>query len=79
LTERLCRLAPFCPCLGDQAIRNCLIAALRYFSRHKRYSFINIAGLMVGPACAIFIILFVQDELSYDKWIPGQKISIVSG
>ena len=50
---------------------NYLITALRNFTRHKLYSFINIAGLTVGLTCAIFIILFVRDELSYDKWIPG--------
>jgi len=49
---------------------NYLITALRNFTRHKLYSFINIAGLTVGLACAIFILLFVRDELSYDKWIP---------
>ena len=49
---------------------NYLITALRNFSRHKLYSFINIAGLTVGLTCAIFIILFVRDQLSYDRWIP---------
>ena len=53
--------------------RNYLITALRNFTRHKLYSFINIAGLTVGLACAIFIILFVRDEVSYDKWIPGSE------
>src|ERR1700727_1242070 len=52
---------------------NYLITALRNFTRHKLYSFINIAGLTVGLACAIFILLFVRDELSYDKWIPGAR------
>jgi putative ABC transport system permease protein len=52
---------------------NYLITALRTFTRHKLYSFINIAGLTVGFTCAIFIILFVRDELSYDKWIPGTE------
>ena len=52
---------------------NYLITALRNFARHKLYSFINIAGLTVGLTCAIFIILFVRDELSYDKWIPGTE------
>jgi len=51
--------------------RNYLTIALRNLIRHKLYSFINIAGLAVGLACAILIILFVRDELSYDKWIPG--------
>jgi len=49
---------------------NYLITALRNFTRHKLYSFINIAGLTIGLTCAIFIILFVSDQLSYDKWIP---------
>jgi putative ABC transport system permease protein len=50
--------------------RNYLTIALRSIVRHKLYSVINIAGLAVGLACAIFIALFIQDELSYDKWIP---------
>ena len=53
--------------------RNYLVTALRAMARHRLYSFINIAGLTVGLACAIFIILFVRDELSYDKWIPGTE------
>ena len=52
---------------------NYLITALSNFTRHKLYSFINIAGLTVGLTCAIFIILFVRDELSYDRWIPGTE------
>ncbi len=51
--------------------RNYLVTALRNIVRHKLYSFINIAGLTVGLACAIFIILFVRDQLSWDRWIPG--------
>jgi putative ABC transport system permease protein len=51
--------------------RNYLVIALRNIIRHKLYSFINIAGLAVGLCCVILIALFVRDELSYDKWIPG--------
>jgi putative ABC transport system permease protein len=50
--------------------RNYLTIALRNLIRHKLYSVINIAGLTVGLACVLFIILFARDELSYDKWIP---------
>jgi putative ABC transport system permease protein len=53
--------------------RNYLTIALRNIVRHKLYSFINIAGLAVGLACVIFVILFVRDELSYDRWIPGTQ------
>jgi putative ABC transport system permease protein len=53
--------------------RNYLTTALRNIVRHKLYSFINIAGLAVGLACVIFILLFIRDDLSYDKWIPGTQ------
>jgi len=49
---------------------NYIVTALRSIARHRLYSFINIAGLAVGLACMIFILLFIRDELSYDKWIP---------
>ena len=50
--------------------RNYLTIALRNLIRYKLYSVINIAGLTVGLSCALFIILFVRDELSYDTWVP---------
>ena len=52
-------------------IRNYLTVALRNLFRHKLYGFINVAGLTVGLTCAIFVILFVRDQLSYDRWFPG--------
>src|SRR3954465_10496395 len=52
---------------------NTIAIACRNLTRHKLHSFINIAGLTVGLACAIFIILFVRDQLSYDRWIPGTE------
>ena len=51
--------------------RNYLVIALRNIIRHKLYSFINIAGLAIGLSCVILMTLFIRDELSYDKWIPG--------
>jgi putative ABC transport system permease protein len=45
--------------------------ASRGFARHKLYSFINVAGLSVALACAILILLFVRDQLSYDDWLPN--------
>ena len=40
--------------------------ALRNLKRYKGYSFINISGLAIGMACCILILLWVQDELSFD-------------
>ncbi len=41
---------------------------LRNMKRHKGYNFINIAGLAVGMAAAILILLWVKDELGYDRF-----------
>jgi putative ABC transport system permease protein len=53
--------------------RHYLTMTLRSFARHKLYSFINIIGLAVALTCAILILLFVRDQLSYDAWLPGTK------
>jgi putative ABC transport system permease protein len=53
--------------------RNYLTIALRNIAKHKLYSFINIAGLALGLACVIFVILFIRDETSYDKWVPNSS------
>ena len=42
--------------------------ALRNLSRNQIYSFINIAGLSLGLACAMLILLYVKDEVSYDRF-----------
>jgi putative ABC transport system permease protein len=42
--------------------------AFRNLLRHKAFSIINIAGLAIGMTCSIFIMLWVRDELSYDKF-----------
>jgi putative ABC transport system permease protein len=48
--------------------RNYLKIAFRNVKRHKVYSFINIAGLTIGMTCVVLLLLWVQDELSYDKF-----------
>jgi putative ABC transport system permease protein len=42
--------------------------ALRNILRFKVYSLINVTGLSVGITCAILILLFVTDEISFDKY-----------
>ena len=49
-------------------IKNYFQIAIRNILRHKGYSFINIAGLAAGIACCMLIMLYVQDELSYDRY-----------
>jgi len=49
--------------------------AFRNITRHKGFSFINIAGLTLGLTACILIGLFVWDEHQYDKFIPdGERI-----
>lgn len=47
--------------------------AIRNLSHSKVYSFINIAGLSIGLACAMLIILYVKDEVSYDRFNKNAK------
>ncbi len=49
-------------------IRNSFKIAIRNLVKHKKYSMINILGLAIGLACFILITLWVQDELSYDRF-----------
>ncbi|MDO6435408.1 ABC transporter permease [Flavitalea sp. BT771] len=49
-------------------LKNYFKIALRSILRHKAYSFINISGLAIGMASSILILLWVQNELSYDRW-----------
>ena len=48
--------------------RNFLKVALRHLWKNKAFSAINIAGLSVGLAVCLLIVLYVKDELSYDKY-----------
>jgi putative ABC transport system permease protein len=48
--------------------KNYLKVALRNFYKHKSYSFINISGLAIGMACCMLIMLWVQDELNYERF-----------
>ncbi len=49
-------------------LRNYIKIALRNIRRNKAHTFINITGLAVGMATCILIMLWVADELSYDRF-----------
>ena len=48
--------------------KNYLKIAWRHMSRQRAYSVINIAGLAISMTCALLIVFWVRDELSYDKF-----------
>ena len=51
-------------------LRNYALITFRNLFKNKVYSFINIAGLSIGLACSILILLWVQDEMSFDRFLP---------
>lgn len=53
--------------------RNYFKIALRILIKHKAYSFINIVGLAIGITCSLLMLMWVQDELSYDKFHKNAK------
>ena len=48
--------------------RNYFTVALRHLNRQKGYSFINVMSLALGIACCLLILLYIRDELSYDRF-----------
>ncbi|MDB4901484.1 MAG: Macrolide export ATP-binding/permease protein MacB [Mucilaginibacter sp.] len=54
-------------------LRNYLKTAWRNLLKNKFYSLINIAGLTAGLAIGILILLWVQDELSFDSFHKQTK------
>ena len=53
-------------------IKNYLLIAWRNLIRKKSFSLINIAGLSIGMAAAILILLWIQHELSFDRFYKNQ-------
>src|SRR5688572_4129431 len=49
-------------------LKNYFNIAIRNFRRYFGYTVINVAGLAVGLTTAIFILLWVDDEMSYDSF-----------
>ncbi|MCK4407055.1 MAG: ABC transporter permease [Bacteroidales bacterium] len=49
-------------------IRNYIKIAIRNLVKHKFYSLINICGLAIGLASFIIILLYIIDEVSYDRY-----------
>ncbi|HXB95899.1 MAG TPA: ABC transporter permease, partial [Puia sp.] len=48
--------------------KNQLIIALRNFWRDKWYTILNILGLTIGITFSLFLIFYIRDELSYDRY-----------
>lgn len=49
-------------------LKNHFKIAWRNLLKNKGYSIINIGGLAIGLACFLMITMFIQNELSYDRY-----------
>ncbi|MEM6641669.1 MAG: ABC transporter permease [Bacteroidota bacterium] len=49
---------------------NFLSLSVRSLKKNGLYSIINISGLTIGIICSVLILLWVEDEVSYDKFLP---------
>ena len=73
--------------------KNLIKHSIRSFKRQRAYIIINILGLSIGIACSLLIVLFVINELGYDKFntkkdrifrlilngkIGGQEVTLAS-
>ena len=54
--------------------KNYLKIAFRSLLKQKIYSIINILGLSVGIASCLLIVLYVNNELSYDKFHENKDL-----
>ena len=49
-------------------LRNFFIVTFRHLSRNRWFTAINIAGLALGVASCLIIVVYVADEFSYDRY-----------
>jgi putative ABC transport system permease protein len=49
-------------------IKNLLKTAVRHIFKHFGYSILNVLGLTLGITCALFLVIYVADEVSYDRY-----------
>lgn len=54
-------------------LKNLVKIAIRSLLKDKAYSAINILGLTIGITCSLFLLLYIMDELSYDRYHVNAK------
>jgi putative ABC transport system permease protein len=53
---------------GGVMVKNYLLTALRTIKKQKAFTVINVFGLALGLAACLLAMLYVKDELSYDRY-----------
>src|SRR5665213_3661442 len=52
-------------------------AAFANIARNRLYAAISVAGLAIGIAVVILTSLYIDDELSFDRFVPGHEHAFV--
>jgi ABC-type antimicrobial peptide transport system permease subunit len=66
--KRPTRSNPFKFVYNGAVLNNYIKVIVRNLSRYKGFSFINVSGLAIGMASAILILLWIQNEISFDQF-----------
>ncbi len=53
--------------------RSYLTTAYRFLAKNRTFSMINIFGLATGTLCCLYIVVYVQDQFSYDRHHQNAK------
>lgn len=64
--------------LSRSMLFNFAKSSIRNFQRNKAYTFLNVFGLVLGMAAALFILEYVSDELSYDQFEDADRTYRIS-
>src|SRR3954469_19234264 len=49
-------------------LKNLLTIAFRNLLKDKTYAFINVLGLTIGITCSLFLLFYILDETSFDRY-----------
>lgn len=75
---RLSRPMKLRPQVSNGMFFSFIKSSFRNFKRHWSYTFLNVFGLALGMAAALFILEYVSDELSFNQSVQSENIYRVS-
>src|SRR5206468_13009795 len=54
-------------------VKHYIKTTIRFLSKNRSFSFINVIGLAIGTLCCLYIILYVEDQYSFDRHEKNAK------
>ena len=53
--------------------KNYLMTSLRFLASNKSFSLLNVIGLSIGTLCCIYILVYVREQYSYDRYFSNAE------